>query len=52
MRILSTGICGFVGSRLALALRERMDGVAIQFVEGRLGDESNAYVQAPKSARL
>ena len=43
MTVLITGICGFVGSRLALALRERIEGVEIVGIDNLLrpGSESN-----------
>ena len=43
MKILITGICGFVGSRLAAALKERLDSVEIAGIDNllRQGSESN-----------
>jgi CDP-paratose 2-epimerase len=43
MKILITGICGFVGSRVALALLERMEGAQIAGVDNLLrpGSELN-----------
>jgi CDP-paratose 2-epimerase len=43
MRILITGICGFVGSTLALALRRSIDGVEVTGVDNlwRPGSETN-----------
>src|SRR5579875_2241435 len=43
MKLLITGICGFVGSRLAFALQERMEGVEITGLDNLLrpGSESN-----------
>jgi CDP-paratose 2-epimerase len=45
MRILITGICGFVGSQLARYLRERRDGRALEIVGidnlSRIGSELN-----------
>ena len=43
MRILITGICGFVGSTLAIGLRERMDGIRVCGVDNlmRPGSEIN-----------
>src|SRR5437870_34461 len=43
MRILITGICGFVGNTLALALRENLQGVEIFGVDNfsRPGSEVN-----------
>src|SRR5579884_1624466 len=50
MKILITGICGFVGSRLALALKERIEGVQIAGIDNlsRPGSESNRSVLAQK----
>lgn len=43
MKLLITGICGFVGSRVARALQERIEGVEILGVDNLLrpGSESN-----------
>lgn len=43
MKILITGICGFVGSRLALALLDRLPGIEIAGIDNLLrpGSESN-----------
>ncbi len=43
MKILITGICGFVGSRLAIALQERMEGAEIAGIDNLLrpGSEGN-----------
>lgn len=43
MKLLITGICGFVGSRLAAALRERIDGLQIAGIDNllRQGSETN-----------
>jgi CDP-paratose 2-epimerase len=43
MKLLITGICGFVGSRLALTLKERIEGVQIAGIDNlsRPGSESN-----------
>ncbi len=43
MKILITGICGFVGSSLARGLRERIEGVEIFGVDNlsRPGSENN-----------
>jgi CDP-paratose 2-epimerase len=43
MKVLITGICGFVGSRLALALLERFSGIEIAGIDNlvRPGSESN-----------
>ena len=43
MKILITGVCGFVGSRLALSLRERLDNVEISGIDNflRPGSETN-----------
>ena len=43
MKLLITGICGFVGSRLALTLRERVEGAKITGIDNLLrpGSEGN-----------
>ena len=43
MKILITGICGFVGSRLAFALQERFDGLEVSGIDNLLrpGSETN-----------
>ncbi len=43
MKLLITGICGFVGSRLARALQERIEGIEVFGVDNLLrpGSESN-----------
>lgn len=43
MKLLITGICGFVGSRLALALRERIEGLEVVGIDNLLrpGSETN-----------
>lgn len=43
MKILITGICGFVGSKLALALKERLEGCEIAGIDNLLrpGSEMN-----------
>lgn len=43
MKILITGICGFVGSRLAFTLRERIEGATISGIDNLLrpGSEGN-----------
>lgn len=50
MKILITGICGFVGSRLAIALQERIESVQIAGIDNlsRPGSESNRSVLAKK----
>ncbi len=50
MKLLITGICGFVGSRLALALKERLEGVQIAGIDNlyRPGSESNRSVLGQK----
>ena len=50
MKLLITGICGFVGSRLAIALKERIEGVQISGVDNlsRPGSELNRSVLAEK----
>lgn len=43
MKLLITGICGFVGSRIARALQERVDGIEVLGVDNLLrpGSETN-----------
>ena len=43
MRVLITGVCGFVGSRIAFALREQIDGITILGIDNltRQGSEIN-----------
>ncbi|HZQ52083.1 MAG TPA: NAD-dependent epimerase/dehydratase family protein [Bryobacteraceae bacterium] len=50
MKILITGICGFVGSRLALALKDRIEGLQISGIDNlsRPGSESNRSALANK----
>jgi CDP-paratose 2-epimerase len=50
MKILITGVCGFVGSRLALALSDRLENVEISGIDNlsRPGSEGN---RAPLEAR-
>ncbi len=50
MKILITGICGFVGSRLAIAIRERVDGAQIFGIDNLLrpGAEGNRSVLASR----
>jgi len=50
MRVLITGICGFVGSRLASALLERLDGIQICGIDNLLrpGSEGNRSELASK----
>lgn len=50
MKLLITGICGFVGSRLAIALKERIESVQIAGIDNlsRPGSESNRNILAKK----
>lgn len=43
MRVLITGICGFAGSRIALALREQVEGISVFGIDSlvRKGSEIN-----------
>jgi CDP-paratose 2-epimerase len=54
MNVLITGICGFVGSRLALALIERLQGVHILGIDNlvRPGSEGNRYQLASRGVSL
>jgi CDP-paratose 2-epimerase len=50
MKILITGVCGFVGSRLAMALKQRIEGVQIAGIDNlsRPGSELNRSALAQK----
>ena len=54
MKILITGICGFVGSRLALALRERVENLEITGIDNlvRPGSEMNRRALASESIQF
>lgn len=54
MRILITGICGFVGSRVALALLDRLPGIEISGIDNLLrpGSEGNRNELGPKGIRF
>ena len=54
MKILITGICGFVGSRLAVALREGIAGVEIYGIDNLLrpGSEANRHDLALRGIRF
>ena len=54
MKILITGICGFVGSRLASALAERLPGLEICGIDNllRSGSEHNRDALAGKGVRF
>jgi len=54
MKILITGICGFVGSRLAMSLADRISGVEITGIDNLLrpGSEGNRTVLATKGVRF
>ena len=50
MKVLITGICGFVGSRLALALMDRLAGLQVLGIDNLLrpGSEGNRYQLASR----
>jgi CDP-paratose 2-epimerase len=54
MRVLITGICGFVGSRLALALQERIADVEIAGIDNllRSGSEGNRHALGARGIRF
>ena len=54
MRILLTGICGYVGSRLALRLAETLPGVALMGLDNlsRRGTETNVRPLMQRGVRL
>ena len=54
MRLLITGICGFVGSRLAFALSERMDGLEVIGIDNLLrpGSEGNRRELAARKIKF
>lgn len=54
MRVLITGICGFVGSRVAISLRERLASLEIFGIDNLLrpGSEGNRSVLASKDIRF
>jgi CDP-paratose 2-epimerase len=54
MKILITGICGFVGSRLAVTIQERLPDVSIMGIDNlvRPGSESNRAKLASRGIRF
>lgn len=54
MKLLITGICGFVGSRLAVALKEHIEGLEVVGIDNLLrpGSESNRSELAARGIRL
>jgi CDP-paratose 2-epimerase len=54
MKILITGICGFVGSRLAMAIRERLPHTEIVGIDNLLrpGSEDNRFQLASQSVKF
>jgi CDP-paratose 2-epimerase len=54
MKILITGICGFVGSRLAMAIRERLPQTEVFGIDNLLrpGSESNRVELASKNIKF
>jgi CDP-paratose 2-epimerase len=54
VKLLITGVCGFVGSRLALALGERVDGLQVFGIDNLLrpGSEGNRRELATKGIRF
>jgi CDP-paratose 2-epimerase len=54
MKLLITGICGFVGSRLALALTERISGLEVCGIDNLLrpGSESNRSLLNRRGIRV
>lgn len=54
MKILITGICGFVGSRLALALTERVPGIEVFGIDNLLrpGSEGNRTLLAARGVKF
>jgi CDP-paratose 2-epimerase len=54
MKLLITGICGFVGSRLASALQERIEGIEIVGVDNLLrpGSESNRHELSSRGIKV
>src|SRR5579875_2020238 len=54
MKILITGICGFVGSRLAMSLSDRISGAEIAGIDNLLrpGSEGNRSALAAKGIRF
>ena len=54
MKVVITGVCGFVGSRLAIALRERVTNIEIVGIDNllRAGSEGNRQELASKGIRF
>jgi CDP-paratose 2-epimerase len=54
MKVLITGICGFVGSRLALALMDRVEGVQVFGIDNlsRAGSEGNRQLLSSRGIRF
>src|SRR3954462_14559172 len=54
MKVLITGICGFVGSRLAMAIRERLPSTEVLGIDNLLrpGSEGNRLALASKDIKF
>src|SRR4051812_6918743 len=54
MKLLITGICGFVGSRLARALQERIEGIEIAGIDNLLrpGSETNRQELSSRGIKI